>query len=115
MKTRVLVAVFLATLMAAPGVASEQRAVGGPRPPEAAEVAAPACQGEAPSSLAGILAAPEGVPAGGGGAEYADGPVCAWMSERPCPSEGDCGYDFDGVCCTPRCPRPFLCIGFCYI
>lgn len=40
--------------------------------------------------------------------------VCAWASEKPCPTAGDCGYDFDGICCRPRCPRPIVCPSFCY-
>lgn len=31
------------------------------------------------------------------------GPVCPWASARVCPQFGDCGYEWDGICCTPRC------------
>jgi hypothetical protein len=40
-------------------------------------------------------------------------PVCAWASEPPCPTSGDCGFDWDGSCCIPHCPRPLGCLAFC--
>lgn len=43
-----------------------------------------------------------------------DGPVCAYISEPPCPTTFDCGYRFDGTCCIPRCPRTF-CLGICFV
>lgn len=39
-------------------------------------------------------------------------PVCAYISEPPCPTSGDCGYRWDGTCCIPRCHKS-RCLGIC--
>lgn len=39
-------------------------------------------------------------------------PVCAYKSQAPCPTSGDCGYRWDGICCTPRCNKS-RCLGIC--
>lgn len=38
--------------------------------------------------------------------------VCAYKSDPPCPTRGDCGYRWDGICCIPRCHRS-QCLGIC--
>jgi len=97
MKARLLVAgIFVSILAVANGSASEEPTL------RESHQAAPACLGLETSSFALPVETDEGPP------------VCAWASEKPCPTAGDCGYDWDGVCCTPRCERPFGCLGFCY-
>lgn len=39
------------------------------------------------------------------------GPVCAFVSASPCPTDNDCGYQFNGTCCVAKC-KP--CLGICF-
>lgn len=37
--------------------------------------------------------------------------ACAWASEPPCPTAGDCGYHIVDGCCVPRCLSHAICSG----
>jgi hypothetical protein len=73
---------------------------------------------EAPSGQAPALC-PAEEPALMPPAPILDNQVCAWISQSPCPTAGDCGYELvgnklDGFCCIARCHRgSFLCLDFC--
>lgn len=101
MRPRFLVAVFL-SLLAVAQVAEAGDFAKELRPAAPGAEAAPAC----PAQDRPDLTIPE---------PMLKDRVCAFVSVSPCPTGNDCGYQFDGFCCTARCPHgPFGCLTICF-